>query len=158
NLDGKDPHIPLLLWWAVEAHAVAGREQVLEAFATAEAWRSPLVRDVILERLMRRYAAEGGEAGYEAGARLVGGAPAAERGRMLAALEQGLQDRPSGRVKSLGALFGDLAEIEKAPPAPAAREERVPLALRKQLDALWEGDTADATLIRLSMRLGRPAA
>src|SRR5262249_36958141 len=25
NLDGRDPHLPLLLWWAVEAHALDGR-------------------------------------------------------------------------------------------------------------------------------------
>src|SRR5262249_24788952 len=84
-------------------------------------------------------------------------APAAERGRMIAALEQGLQDRPSGQVKSLGPLFGDLAEVEKAPPAPAVHEEKVPPALQKQLAALWKYDTTDAARTRLSMRLGRPA-
>ncbi len=64
NLDGRDPHLLLLLWWAVEEHAVTARELVLEAFGTAAAWQAPLVREAILERLMRRYAAEGGDAGY----------------------------------------------------------------------------------------------
>jgi putative membrane-bound dehydrogenase-like protein len=133
NLDGHDPHLPLLLWWTVEAHALDGRDQVLKLFAAAEAWKAPLVRDAILERLTRRYAAEGGEAGYTACARLLASAPAAERGRMLAALDQGLRDRPAVAAK-------------------------LPSALTEQLDALWKDGTSDATLIRLSARLGRQAA
>jgi putative membrane-bound dehydrogenase-like protein len=158
NLDGNDPHISLLLWWAVEAHAVGAREQVLEMFGTAEAWREPLVRGVILERLARRYAAEGGEAGYTACARLLASAPATGRGRLLAALDQGLQDRPVGPRKSPGTLFSGLAEVEKPPGPRLAREEKLPPALAKQLDALWADDTTDVTLIRLCARLGRPAA
>jgi len=158
NLDGNDPHIPLLLWWAVEEHAVEAREQVLEAFGTAEAWKRPLVRDAILERLMRRYAAEGGEAGYTACARLLTSAPAAERGRLLAALDQGLQDRPAAPRKSPGTLFGDHAVVEKPPQPRASRDEKLPPALAKQLDALWTDDTTDLTLIRLCARLNRAAA
>src|SRR5262249_38612490 len=45
NLDGHDSHLPLLLWWAVETHALDGRDQVLELFAAAEAWKMPLVRE-----------------------------------------------------------------------------------------------------------------
>ncbi len=159
NVDGHDPHIPLLLWWAVEEHAVAAREQVLEAFGSAAAWQQPLVRDAILERLMRRYATEGGEAGYAACARLLAAAPTAGRGRMLAALDQGLQDRPSGERKSTGTLFSGQAVVEKPPePHATARAEKLPAALARQLDALWTDDTTDLTLIRLAARLGRPAA
>jgi putative membrane-bound dehydrogenase-like protein len=158
NLDGNDPHIPLLLWWAVEQHAVTAREQVLEAFGSAAAWDEPLVRDVILERLTRRYAAEGGEAGYTACARLLAAAPAAGRGRLLAALDQGLQDRPAGPRRSTGTLFSDHAAVEKPPQPRPTGEEKLPPALAKQLDALWTDDTADVTLIRLCARLGRPAA
>src|SRR5205085_10991038 len=35
NEDGRDPYIPLLLWWAVEHHAVPAREQVLRFFTSA---------------------------------------------------------------------------------------------------------------------------
>jgi putative membrane-bound dehydrogenase-like protein len=133
NLDGHDPHLPLLLWWAVEAHALDGRDQVLELFATAAAWKAPLVREAILERLTRRYAAESSEGGYIACARLLTSAPPAERGRVLAALDQGLRDRPVAAAK-------------------------LPPALAEQLGSLWKDDTIDATLIRLSARLGRRAA
>ena len=66
GLDGKDPHIPLLSWWAVEKHAITGRERVLRLFGGPEAWKLSMVREVILERLIRRYASEGTEAGDEA--------------------------------------------------------------------------------------------
>jgi putative membrane-bound dehydrogenase-like protein len=159
NLDGRDPHLPLLLWWAVEQHALSAREQVLEAFGTAEAWRQPLVRDAILDRLMRRYAAEGGAAGHAACARLLAAVPVAKRERMLAALEQGLQDRPASPADNSGTLFSGHAVVQKPPPSRTSPgEETLPPALAKQLDALWAKDTTDVTLIRLCARLGRPAA
>jgi putative membrane-bound dehydrogenase-like protein len=158
NLDADDPHIPLLLWWAVEEHAIDAREPVLAAFATPEAWQAPLLRDVILERLTRRYAAEGGEAGYTACARLLAAAPANGRGRLLAALEQGLHDRPSGAQTNHGTLFSDHAVIDKPREPHTAHEEALPPALSRQLDAAWADDTTDVTLIRLCSRLGRPGA
>jgi putative membrane-bound dehydrogenase-like protein len=159
NLDGRDPHLPLLLWWAVEQHAVSARVQVLKAFATGDAWRRPLVRDTILERLMRRYAAEGGTAGYMACARLLAAAPVAQRGRMLAALELGLQDRPASPDNNSGTLFSGHAVVQKpAQPRATPGQETLPPALAKQLDELWAKDTTDVTLIRLCARLGRAAA
>jgi putative membrane-bound dehydrogenase-like protein len=158
NLDGKDSHLPLLLWWAIEEHAVASRERVLEMFASAAAWQVPLVREVIQGRLMRRYAAEGTEAGYTACARLLASAPSPEeRGQMLAALEQGLQDRPRA-TKSVGPLLAEHAVVERPAERGRARPEKLPPALEAQLAALWKADTTDTTLVRLFARLGRPAA
>ena len=57
----NDPHIPLLLWWAVEDKAVGHREQVLDLLDRT-GWQTPLVRNILLERLARRYAAEGTDA------------------------------------------------------------------------------------------------
>jgi putative membrane-bound dehydrogenase-like protein len=138
GLDSDDPHLPLLLWWAVEAHALNAREQVLKLFATAQAWERPLIRAAILERLMRRYAAEGGEAGYTACAQLLASTPAPERGRMLAALDQGLRDRPSAARNR---------EAEKLPPK-----------LAELLDTLWKDNPTDVTLICLAARLGQQMA
>jgi putative membrane-bound dehydrogenase-like protein len=157
NRDGNDPHIPILLWWAVEAHAVGARDRVLEMFGTLEAWQEPLVREVILARLMRRYAAEGGEAGYGACARLLAAAPASGRGPLLAALDQGLAERPAGEIPGPGTLFSEHAVAAKPPPRGAGRE-RLPPALENQLDALWRNDTTEVPLIRLCARLARPAA
>jgi putative membrane-bound dehydrogenase-like protein len=55
--DTADPHVPLLLWWAIEAKAESDREAVLTMFSDAAIWEKVLVREHILERLIRRYAA-----------------------------------------------------------------------------------------------------
>ncbi len=71
DIDGRDPCIPLLLWWSVERHSVSALTEV-EALVTSPAtWKSGLVREVILERLMRRWIAEGTPAAYDACARLL---------------------------------------------------------------------------------------
>ena len=57
--DRDDPHIPLLLWWAVERHAVADRRDRSLASPPPDAWRSAMVDvETILGRLVRRFAAE----------------------------------------------------------------------------------------------------
>jgi putative membrane-bound dehydrogenase-like protein len=159
NIDGQDPHTPLLLWWAVERHAVDAVDQVVEMFATSPARQSPMIRDVILSRLMRRWAAEGTEATYNACARLLASAPsAAERNRMIAALDQGIQDRPAAvAAETLGTLFENQAVVKPAR-GRDQHEEKLPAALEHQIAALWRKDTTDITLIRLGAHLGRSEA
>lgn len=75
DLDGNDPFLPLLWWWAVEKHSVAGREEVLKRFVRPSLWKSHLGRDVLLPRLIRRYSAERTPAGLDSVARLLQAAP-----------------------------------------------------------------------------------
>jgi putative membrane-bound dehydrogenase-like protein len=158
NLDRDDPHIPLLAWWAIEVHAVAARDMVLRTFATREAWASPLVRDVILGRLMRRYAAEGCDVGLAACSRLLAAAPSSQRSRLLPALEQGLQDQPARPGTNSGALFADQAVVETPTKTGHAGRQKHSAELDRQLDALWQPDAQDLALIRVCARLGRAAA
>lgn len=158
DLDGQDSYLPLLLWWALERHAITALDDVTTWFASAEAWRSSLARDVILERLTRRYAAEGTMASLTACARLLTSAPTASaRGRLLAALDQGLQERARVPQSNAGTLFQDFASVDRRMVAPTGSPP-MPGALEAQLAALWRDDTTDAVLIRLLLRLGRPAA
>src|SRR5262249_40622786 len=62
NDDVNDPHIPLLLWWAIESKAISHRDQVVALLQNAESWRMPIIRTTILERIGRRFLAEGTEA------------------------------------------------------------------------------------------------
>ena len=73
--DATDTLLPLLLWWAIEDKALTDRDGVLDLFDDPSAWQSPLVRDVIVERLARRYLADRSDAGYQACARLLELAP-----------------------------------------------------------------------------------
>jgi putative heme-binding domain-containing protein len=75
DADAADPHIPLLLWWALEDKAVSHREHVLEMFKPAETWRQPLCMNVILPRLARRYATNATRENQEALLTLLNGAP-----------------------------------------------------------------------------------
>ena len=73
--DQSDPHIPLLLWWAVEDKALSDSGPILALLAPKETWQLPLVRGTIVERLARRYLAERSEPGDAACATLLSQAP-----------------------------------------------------------------------------------
>ncbi|HEV7869044.1 MAG TPA: PVC-type heme-binding CxxCH protein, partial [Chthoniobacteraceae bacterium] len=74
-----DPCIPLLCWWALEAHCSTEREAVLAAIA----WDAPAFKQHILPRLMRRFAAAGGRTDLLTCARLLEAAPSAEHRQLL---------------------------------------------------------------------------
>jgi putative heme-binding domain-containing protein len=160
DLDGQDLYLPLLLWWAVEQHALPAREQVLSFFAAPAAWRVALIRDAILDRLMRRYAAEGTKAGYTACARLLATACTADdRRHMLAALDQGLRDQPRETpLSNRGTLFTEFADVESQLVTRSPRPHKIPEALEEQVAKLWTNDPSNPTLLSLLVRLGRSDA
>jgi putative heme-binding domain-containing protein len=126
--DVGDPHIPLLLWWAIEDKALSDREQVMQLVGSAAAWNRPITRAVVVERLARRYLAEGKPEDFATCARLLNLAPMpAERERLIRAMEQQL----------------DGLHFEKAPEALAA-----------VLEPLLKKDQPSSALVRLALRLG----
>jgi putative membrane-bound dehydrogenase-like protein len=130
--DVSDPHIPLLLWWAIEDKAISDREQVLALLDAPAAWQEPLVSPFILERIGRRYLAEGADADLTACARLLAAAPGPHETDLLV---QGMEKALEGR-----------------------RLEKVPAALEKPLAELWAKQSGNPALLRLALRLGSPAA
>lgn len=99
DIDGEDPFLPLLWWWAVEQHSVSGREEVLKRFVRPTLWNSRLGRDVLLTRLVRRYAAEGTAAGWDSVQRLLIAAPdASQRQKLWAEVLKGWLDTPEAAV------------------------------------------------------------
>ncbi len=134
NLDATDPHIPLLLWWAVENHSVAAVDETVNLFTSSEAWQSALIREIILPRLMRRYAADASEKTLAACARLLETSPDKVRQLMLVALEQGFREQPNAQR---------ISTLEKLPPT-----------LQKQLTSQWSDATKNETVLRLLSRLG----
>ncbi len=130
--DVDDLHIPLLLWWAVEDKAISDRDLVLGLLDSPEAWRMPMTSQFIVERLARRYMAEGGEADYAACARLLQNAPGPKEVSLLVA---GMEKALEGR-----------------------RLEKVPPALEKALAALWEKQANNVSVVRFAVRLGSPTA
>ncbi len=56
--DASDPHMPLMIWWALESHADSWLE-IEKLLENESVWRRPLVREHLLSRLMQRYASAG---------------------------------------------------------------------------------------------------
>ncbi len=115
--DVHDPHIPLLLWWAVESKAVSDRDAVLALFNTPDRWRLPLVTQVMIERIGRRYLAEGTDTDYQTCARLLRAAPGPKARELLVrGMEQALVGRRLDHVPA--ALEQPLADLERELPHP----------------------------------------
>lgn len=57
--DATDPHLPLLLWWAIETKVGEDPEAVLSQFDEDAIWEEAIVSTTITERLMRRFAQAG---------------------------------------------------------------------------------------------------
>ncbi len=102
--DARDIHLPLLLWWALEAKVAAQPEAVLALFEDRAVWDLPLVKTSITERLMRRFAAAGTRQDLTRCARLLTLAPGPDQIRQLVA---GFETAYVGR--SLAALPPELA-------------------------------------------------
>jgi putative membrane-bound dehydrogenase-like protein len=128
--DVSDPHIPLLLWWAVEDKAISDRDRVLSLLDSPESWKVPLIRQYLIERLGRRYMAEGGEADLETCAHLLAAAPGPEEVKLLV---QGMEKALEGR-----------------------QLPSVPHVLEKQLNDLWTKQSGNTLLVRFALRLGSP--
>ncbi|HZU38799.1 MAG TPA: c-type cytochrome, partial [Gemmataceae bacterium] len=130
--DIHDPQIPLLLWWAIENKALSDRERVLSLLDTPAAWRNPFMEQVLLERLSRRYMAEGKDEDLATCGELLARAPGdAERKRVIRGMDEAL----SGR-----------------------RLTHVPAGLASQIDRSWRSHRTDLTLTQLALRLGNEAA
>lgn len=135
NRDRNDPYIPLMLWWAVERHSVADVAATIAVLNTPAVWQSPLAREMILPRLLRRYATEGTGPTLQACAALLAGHPlGGDRTPFLAAFDQGLR--------------------QQLPTQRATKLDELPAALVKQLTALWQSDTRDEALLRLLSWIG----
>ncbi len=130
--DVTDQHIPLLVWWALEDKALANRGRIVELFATQSLWRHPITQMFILERLARRYADEGGDAGFGACAQLLERAPDSGAARILL---QGMEQALAGQ------------KLAKAP-AP----------LENWFAKSWPEHTEDLSYVRFGLRLGHAQA
>lgn len=139
SVDTLDPHIPLLLWWAIERHAVDGLAEVQRRFNAPAAWSVPLKRDVVLPRLARRWTAADK---LDAVEQILSVAPDPQAARVLAqAVSLGWAERPAGAT---GAASGGTAKI---PPSLAALIEKH-----------WQDEPNDGDWLRLAVRVGLPGA
>ncbi|MEQ1829440.1 MAG: PVC-type heme-binding CxxCH protein [Pirellula sp.] len=101
DCDNDDPRLPLLWWWAVEKHSVTGRDEVMRRFVRPTFWKSKLGREVLMPRLVRRYAAENSQAGYESVVKLLKTAPDdLPTNSLWTATLLGMQQRPKSEERN----------------------------------------------------------
>ncbi|MBX9680297.1 MAG: c-type cytochrome [Gemmataceae bacterium] len=107
--DAADIHVPLLLWWAIEAHAGESREAVLALWRDSKLWQRKIAAETIAPRLMRRYAQAGSQKDLQTCLHLYRLAPDQASGKSLV---KGFEEAFKGR--SIGGLSADLLkEIER---------------------------------------------
>jgi putative membrane-bound dehydrogenase-like protein len=106
NIDNEDPYLPLLWWWAVERHAVSGRNEVMRRFTRPSLWKSRLGATTLLPRLVRRYTAEGTLEGLNCVSELLHSAPNADvRATLWTSCLQGWRDLPAESASKLQSLL-----------------------------------------------------
>ena len=108
--DASDPHIPLLIWWALESKAGSHRADVFGLLEAPAFWKRTIVREHLVERLMKRYVLAGGDADLASAERLLRLAPGDDvRRGLLRAFEAAAGSRAADLPESLvEALAGTL--------------------------------------------------
>ncbi len=127
--DAEDPHIPMLLWWAIEGQIRQDREAVL---ALCTGWLKDTggktFNDVIIPRLGQRFTQDKTEEDFQT----------------CATLLQAF-DAPEQRQAFLGGIANGLGQ---------GTNHKVPEALRDALAALLEDDPGNTQLLIIAARLG----
>ena len=154
NEDASDPYLPLLLWWAVERHAVTARESVLARSRGQTSGRCRWCTTRSWSALMRRYAAEATAHGDRACARLLAaGVERGDRTTMLAVLIWDSKIAASSKAAALARC----SPIWRSPSSRStverpkiARTTNVAPEITDAIVREWEDDTTDMTLMRVA--------
>lgn len=160
--DVKDPHVPWLLWWAIESHVDSNGEELAKVFrANGREFpgKNKLWTDN-RDRLIRRFAAMGTKRGYELCLTLPTTFPAERDDQFFAALDMGLAERavPMRGVEH-GGLFQSTAGAEhERPVAKADKFEPLPPDFAEMLESHWRQRFDDTVHTRLAIRAGSDLA
>lgn len=108
--DAGDIHVPLLLWWAIEANCAKERDAVLDLFRDSTLWRGKLVEGAVLPRLMKRFALAGTQKDLLACTELFRMAPEKRHGQfLLKGFEEAFKGRSSAGLPP--ELFAEIAKL-----------------------------------------------
>ena len=150
----QDPRIPLQIWWALERIAIPAAEQIVGQFTDATAWETPVIREQIVGRLMRRFAADGSPQGFSAAAQLLATAPdVAQRQHLLHEMDSGLKMIGQQRSARLPLPENSLAVRQIDIPPAVSPPSTVPPELAVVLQEIESDSTTAPLLIRLALRM-----
>jgi len=140
HADPADPQLPLLLWWALEAHCGTAPEAVLALCADPEFSSEPLTRTQLLARVMQRYASTGKRADLLHAAKLLEQATPAAASELVTGFEAAYRGRtPTNLPPELVVALG--------------KTGKAGLALRVRLDEPAALDEALAALANKATKL-----
>ena len=151
--DLHDVHLPLLLWWAIESKLDTDRTAVLRMISRDDIWDSPLFRDPIAERLMRRFASGGTRNDFSDCVQLLrraGGAQPA--GQLLAGLESAFVGRAMTGLPE--ELLEEIARVEDTSLIHRLRRSN-PDAIREALELVALGRSEGLQLVQIFESLAR---
>lgn len=148
-----DSRIPWLIWWAVESKVESNRDELLSMFASPARWENPAIRANGM-RLIRRWAAEGTSASYEACARLLQSVPGTGINMAMEQVRQGLSERSTGlHGIGQGGLFGaHAAGQDGQPTAELLRFETLQGRLRRMIGKAWQAQPDNLLFLELALR------
>ncbi len=95
NKFADDPHLPLLLWWAIEAHCQSSHKEVIDSIKNSPSlWDQPFFQRQLSGNLLRRFAQSGKRVDLMSCASLLDVAPTEEAKRRLTkSFEQAFEGR-----------------------------------------------------------------
>ncbi len=156
--DERDIHLPLLLWWAIEAKLATDPDRVLALFSESATWNLPIVKGTISERLMRRFAAAGTRKDLLHCARLLEMAPGPDHlKRLMTGFETAYVGRSlAGLPQELADALARYSDVSITLGLRRGRPEAVSEALRILADP--RGDrTKQLELLQILGEVRRPA-
>lgn len=138
--DTDEIHQPLMIWWAIEAMMTTedGRRLVIDSLLEADdAWRRPMLRDQLLQRLVKRCILPERPGEFLSAARILRLAPDDDSSaRVMSALENALQGRSlTGIPQPLLDAIGDAGGGSTALQLRQLRPEAVETALELVADS-----------------------
>ncbi|MCA9041972.1 MAG: c-type cytochrome, partial [Planctomycetaceae bacterium] len=157
----EDQYIPLLVWWAVEAHAMADSTLTLQLFANPQAWQNEFVRTVLIGRLMRRFAGEGSPESLSVASHLFNTAPDSSGQRMLLKeMNDGFKMLGEEQISGMGltGLFNQVAVVKNESSDANVRIGTDAVELSQTLLRIWEADRDNLLLLEILMRLDNSKA
>jgi putative membrane-bound dehydrogenase-like protein len=154
--DAADKHLPLLLWWAIEAQADRGRDELLALVADSAVWKTKIFPAQLASRLGQRFTADQGPRKYYTLHQGVYSDWIIERApewlaRDLDFCARLLAAAPGEAEASL--LLAGMARGLTGP-----QVERVPSSLRDAIAARWKAGAHSAMLTAFAARLGQAGA
>ena len=159
NPDEADERAKWLVWWAMEAHAISEIEILTAMYSSSTVWQNAASRDNGL-RLIRRYAAEGTDLGYQACSALLNTINENLRSKANDHLRQGLAERAAGLSEvGQGGLFEQQAQTDSDSISKKTRQfAPISEKLRDYVKAQWNKKQSDLGTIELALQAQLPTA